>query len=55
MKLLTKLTNMIVKVQFTQIDHQSRQSLFKLVELCNCTQLELFIMISFPSITAFRA
>lgn len=55
MKLLTKLTRIILKVQFTQLDHQIRQSLFKLLELCHCTQLELFIMISFLSITAFRA
>lgn len=46
MKLLTKFTRIILKVQFTQLDHQSTQSLFKLMELCHCTQLDLFIVFS---------
>lgn len=41
MKLLTKLMRIILKVEFTQPDHQPMQSPFKLVELCCCTQLEL--------------
>lgn len=41
MKLLTKLVRIILKLIFTQSDHQPMQSVFKLMEIRHFTQLGL--------------